>query len=94
MEDGKRMIPYSVHLSESTYTALKEHAKHRQASTLVRNAIDMILSKEDPFNAGYNQALRDVIKTIKAHKLANDLVFAGESIGDTLVTAISEIHTR
>jgi 3-methyl-2-oxobutanoate hydroxymethyltransferase len=43
MEASKRLIPYSVHLSESVYNALKEHAKGRKASSIVRDAITMIL---------------------------------------------------
>lgn len=94
MEISKRMIPYSVNLPEETYLALREHAQKRQASSLVRNAIDMILSKEDPFNAGYAQALRDVTKVIRSHKLANDLAFAGETIADAMIAAIEEIPAR
>jgi predicted DNA-binding protein len=94
MEISKRMIPYSVNLPEETYLELRKHAKNRQASTLVRNAIEMIISKEDPFNAGYTQAMRDVTRVIRTHKLANDLAFAGESVADSMIAAISEISER
>jgi heme oxygenase len=94
MEISKRMIPYSVYLPEETYLELRKHAKKRQASNVVRNAIEMILSKDDPFQAGYAQALRDATRIIRSHKLANDLAFGGESIADSMISALTEMPSR
>lgn len=46
MEGSKRLIPYSVYLSEEIHNALKEKARSRQASKVVRDAITMILEAE------------------------------------------------
>ena len=55
METGKRLIPYSLHLTEDIYIALKKAAEGRKASAMVRNAITMILEGHGEFNSGYNK---------------------------------------
>ena len=91
MEIGKRMIPYSVHIPEDTYLALRKYAQRRQAASVVRNALEMILSKEDPFNAGYKQAVRDAINIVNSNELATKLSYCGETVADSLIEAISEL---
>ena len=85
METGKKLIPYSVHLSESVYLKLKEAAKGRKASSIVRDSITMILEGEESFNAGYKQALRDVEKTIRQYDPANAISFDGVIIANGLI---------
>lgn len=62
--EAKRLIPYSVHLREDIYLKLKAAAKERKATSLVRDAITMIIEGDDSFNGGYNKALRDAIAVI------------------------------
>ena len=71
MESSKRLIPYSVYLSEEVHVALKEKARSRQASKIVRDAITMILEGGDQFSSGYKQGLRDAIKD---RKIADHLI--------------------
>lgn len=92
METGKRLIPYSVHLSEEVYLALKAHAQDRKASSMVRDAITMLLEGGKPFDSGYNQAIRDVLKLINKHDTANFISFHGVSIADDLVEEIKELQ--
>ena len=92
METGKRLIPYSVHLSEDVYLALKSHAQDRKASSMVRDAITMLLEGGKPFDSGYNQAIRDVIKLIHKHDQANAISWHGVSIADDLVSEITELQ--
>lgn len=92
METGKRLIPYSVHLSEDVYLALKSHAQDRKASSMVRDAITMLLEGGKPFDSGYNQAIRDVLKLINKHDTANFISFHGVSIADDLVEEIKELQ--
>lgn len=91
METGKRLIPYSVHLSEEVYLALKAHAQDRKASSMVRDAITMLLQGGTPFDSGYNQAIRDVIKLVQKHEQANAISWQGETIADDLVSEITEL---
>ena len=92
METGKRLIPYSVHLSEEVYLALKSHAQDRKASSMVRDAITMLLEGGKPFDSGYNQAIRDVLKLVGKHDQANAISWHGVSIADDLVEEIKELQ--
>jgi len=93
METTKRMIPYQVYLTESTYAALKKHAKKRQASTIVRAAIDMILTEEhEPYTAGYKQGLKDAINAIQSNDVIKDLSYKGENLADGLGKKIKELE--
>jgi len=93
METAKRMIPYQVYLTESTYAALKKHAKRRQASTIVRAAIDMILTEDhEPYTAGYKQGLKDAINAIQSHDVIKDLSYKGENLADGLGNKIKELE--
>lgn len=92
METSKRLIPYSVHLSEEVYLALKKHGKDRKASSMVRDAITMLLENGKPFNSGYNQALRDVVKLLKKNETANSISWMGKSISKELITEVEMLE--
>lgn len=89
METGKRLIPYSLHLTEDIYIALKKAAEGRKASAMVRNAITMILEGHGEFNSGYNKGLRDAINIVGNDKIANAISFDGQKIADTINNQIS-----
>ena len=63
-----KLVPYSVYLPREYYDKIREHAKARKASSLVRDAICMILDGDDAHKAGYNKALRDAIKIVEECK--------------------------
>jgi hypothetical protein len=83
--ETKRLIPYSVHLSEEVYLALKEKAKARQASSLVRDAITMILEGNDSFNSGYNKGIRDAMDIIHKDPHASMISIEDERLADRLI---------
>lgn len=88
MEKTKRkLIPYSVYLQEEYYEKIREHAKNRKASSLIREAICMILDGNDSYRAGYNKAIKDVIKIINECKEIQAL-----SIHKTYVTEILTVR--
>jgi hypothetical protein len=80
--DTKRLIPYSVHLPSDVYKKLKEAAGERKASSLVRDAITIILEGDDEFNGGYNKALRDIIVLLNEDKWCSTVGINGESFAD------------
>lgn len=86
-----RMIPYSVHLREDVYLKLKEIAKGRKASSLVRDAVTMILEGDDTFNGGYNKAIRDVIGMIQEDPWATKIGVDGESLSIHLASKIEQM---
>ena len=59
-----RLVPYSVHLKRDVYDKLKLAAGERKASSLVRDAITLLIEGDDEFNGGYNKAIRDVISAL------------------------------
>jgi hypothetical protein len=84
----KRLIPYSVHLREDIYLKLKEFAKDRKATALVRDAITMIVEGDDAFNGGYNKAVRDIMAVIEQDQwckaIGVDQVTIAEHLNKTL----------
>lgn len=78
--EPKRLIPYSVHLPEPIYKKLKEAAGNRKASSLVRDAITLIVDGDDEFNGGYNKALRDVIAMLHEDQWCKVLGIEGQSL--------------
>ena len=93
MEASKRLIPYSVNLSESVYNALKEHAKGRKASSIVRDAITMILEGDDAFQSGYRKGLRDAMDVIHRDPYASSISVGERKIADTLIDQIEQMVT-
>ena len=91
MEASKRLIPYSVHLSESVYNALKEHAKGRKASSIVRDAITMILEGDDAFQSGYRKGLRDAMDVIHRDPYASSISVGERKIADTLIDQLDQM---
>jgi len=94
--ESKRLIPYSVHLREDIYLKLKEAAKDRKATALVRDAITMMIEGNDEFNAGYNKAIRDVVSVLHEDELCSRLGYQGQTIAEFLDDLLSAmiIHQR
>lgn len=89
METKQRLIPYSVHLREDIYHKLKEAAKDRKATALVRDAITMIVEGDDEFNGGYNKAIRDVISVIHDDQWCKTIGVEGQSFAYYLEEQLS-----
>lgn len=85
METSKRLIPYSVHLTPEIYEKLKELAKERKASKLVRDAITMIINGKSEFDSGYNKAIVDAMEVVQSSDPANRINFDDISIADTIL---------
>lgn len=89
--ETKRLIPYSVHLPEHIYTALKEAAGNRKASALVRDAITLIINGDDEFNGGYNKAVTDIMSVISADDICSSISVNGQQISDHLCTMLADL---
>jgi len=63
-----KLIPYSVYLPPEYYDQIKELAKERKASSMVRDAICMIMDGGDQFKAGYNKGLEDAAKVVMKNR--------------------------
>lgn len=91
MERVKRLVPYSLYLPVEIYEQLKSVAQARQASSMVRDAITMILEGNDQYTAGYKQAARDIIKILQEDRTANVISYDGASIASKITSAIEEL---
>ena len=91
LEKSSRLVPYSVYLSEETHDALREKARTRQASKVVRDAITMILEGSDQFSSGYKQGLRDAMNVIHQNESASIVSVNDRKIADHLIDEIEQL---
>jgi hypothetical protein len=93
MEKVKNLIPYSVYLPKDYHDRISELAKERKASGMIRDAICMILDGSKPYNAGYNQAIRDAVKAVGKMQYLDFIAVKGKYI-DTMVIEQLEMLER
>lgn len=90
----KKLVPYSLYIPQEHYAMLKEAAKERKASVLIRDAIAMIADGGDVYKSGYNQGLRDAAKVIYDCKEAQMVAVKGRDIGDLLAELIEGLEKK
>ena len=89
--DTKKLIPYSVYLPLEYHAKLKELAKERKASVLIRNAIGMLVDGTDAFTTGYNVGIQDAAKVIYECEEAQMIAIKGKDLGVVLSERIEEL---
>ena len=89
--EPSRMIPYSVHLPEEVHKKLKEAAGKRKASALVRDAITLIVERDDEFNGGYNKGVRDAIRMIHQNELCKAISYYDDPLAKILSEQLEEL---
>ena len=89
--EAKRLIPYSVHLREDIYNKLKIAAGERKASSMVRDAITMIIEGDDAYTSGYNKGLQDAIKVIESDSLASGVTVNDRNVAEGLVASVNRM---
>jgi hypothetical protein len=92
--DTKKLVPYSVYLPYEHYLKLKEAAKGRKASVLIRDAIAMILDGGDAYTSGYNKAIRDSAQLIYDCKEAQMIAIKGKDLGSILTEQIEGLEIK
>ena len=90
----KKLVPYSVYLPEAQYTKLKDLAKNRKASALIRDAITMIIDGNDAYISGYNKACKDAAKVIYDSEEAQMIAVRGKDLGSILTDLIEGLEMR
>ena len=89
--EKKNLVPYSVYLPTELHEKLKAAAKKRKASELMREAVAVVLSGNDSYVAGYNQALKDAAKVVYDCKEAQMVAVKGKDVGALLSEQIKEL---
>ena len=92
--DTKKLVPYSVYITQEHYLKLKEAAKGRKASVLIRDAITMILDGNDAYTSGYNKAVRDAAKIIYDSPEAQMIAIKGKDLGSILTDQIESLEIK
>ena len=92
--EAKKLVPYSVYLPRNLYDKLKETAKERKASILIRDAIAMIIEGNDAYTSGYNKAIKDAAKVIYDCQEAQMIAIKGKDLGYILSERIAELEIR
>lgn len=77
----KNLIPYSVYLPAEYVKQLRKLAKKRQASSLIRDAVKIILDGNDVYVGGYNAGLRDAMKVVYDCPEAQMVAVSGKDLG-------------
>ena len=90
--EERKLVPFSFYLPRDQHAKLKELARERKASTLVRDAIAMLLDgNTDQFVSGYNQGIRDAAKVVYECKEAQMVAVNGRDVGAILADQINEL---
>lgn len=89
----KRLVPYSVYIPKELHTKLKKVAKARKASSMVRDAIRMIIDGNDAYQAGYRKGLEDASKVVYDCPEAQMVAIKGRDIGAYLCDQIKSLET-
>lgn len=88
----KKLMPYSVYLPMEYYEKIKDLAKERKASGMVRDAIMMALDGNEEFKSGYNKGVRDAVKVVDSCKEIEMIAIKGKYLNDVLAEQISSLE--
>jgi len=88
----KKLVPYSVYLPKDYHDRIKELAKERKASGMVRDAIMMILDGGDAYKSGYNQGVRDAVKAVKKVEDLKIVAIRGKYLDDKVIDQIEQLE--
>ena len=88
----KKLVPYNLYLYTEHVDKLKKMAGQRKASSLVRDAVSMMLDGKDEYYAGYNRALSDSVSVINSCKEIEHIAVRGVQISDILADQIKAME--
>ncbi len=89
--EAKKLIPYSVYLPADYHQKLKDLAKERKASALIRDAISLIMDGGDTYKSAYNKGINDASKVVFDCEEARMVAVKGQDIGVVLTNRIKEL---
>ena len=92
--DTKKLVPYSVYIPVEHYKKLKEAAKNRKASVLIRDAIALIVDGQDLHTSGYNKGIKDAAKVIYECEEAQMIAIKGKDLGMILAEKIDLLEIK
>jgi len=87
--ERKNLVPYSVYLPVEYHERLKRAAKDRKASTIVRDAVKMMLDGNNVYMAAYNKGVTEAANIIRDCKEAKMVVVNRRDLGVILSDKIN-----
>lgn len=87
-----RLIPYTVYLPEEHYERIRDFAKQRKASEMVRDAICSYLDGTSKFDAGYNRALKDAARKVKTDGEMKSIAINNETLSQKVAALLSDME--
>jgi len=92
--EQKKLVPYSVYLPVEMHSKLREAARSRKASVLIRDAITMIIDGHDAYTSGYNKAVKDAAQLIYDCPEAQMIAIKGKDLGSILTGQIESLEIK
>ena len=92
--EQKKLGPYSVYLPVEMHSKLREAARSRKASVLIRDAITMIIDGHDAYTSGYNKAVKDAAQLIYDCPEAQMIAIKGKDLGSILTDQIESLEIK
>jgi hypothetical protein len=84
----KNLVPYSIYLPAIYHQRLRDAAKERKASSIVRDAVIMMLDGGDVYKSGYNKGIKDASDVVYQCKEAQMISVNKKDIGVILAEKI------
>lgn len=88
----KKLVPYNLYLYTEHVDKLKKMAGQRKASSLIRDAVSMMLDGKDEYTAGYNRALKDAVSVINSCKEIEHIAVRGKYLAGILADGINAME--
>jgi len=88
----KKLVPYNLYLYTEHVDKLKKMAGQRKASSMVRDAVSMMLDGRDEYSAGYNRALKDAVSVVDSCKEIEHIAVRGKYLSDVLAEQINAME--
>ena len=92
--ETKNLVPYSVYLPRKYHDKLKELAKTRRASAMIRDAITLIMDGNDVYKSAYNKGISDAAKVVYDSEEAQMVAVKGRDLGATLTDQIKALEMK
>ena len=92
--ESRKLIPYSVFLPAEQHAQIKKLAKDKKASSLIRDAVGMMLSGTDLYNSGYNKGIADAAKVVYDCEEAQMIAVKGKDLGSILAEKIDTLEIK
>ena len=92
--ETKNLVPYSVYLPRQYHDKLKELAKTRRASAMIRDAITLIMDGNDVYKSAYNKGISDAAKVVYDSEEAQMVAVKGRDLGATLTDQIKALEMK